>query len=264
MYYINIDSNDCTKKSISDYIFEKKLIGTKTIGIYDCEIYNKNTLICNENKNNKIKIISTHSGPSIGKGVFKLPLEEIEININFESNQINDVIHNINEILKKNNYNNYPEQCGLIFSHYNNRVIIKNNSMHYKTQIEFIQSENVQLNEYLGFKKSKYLLDFNSIIISDEVYKNHMDYIFININDYKNILSKNKYYFAKLYYNKYNDTYKLERPYYNIFDTDTDIENLNISFYSKNGMKLNLLSHFSMVIFIKYNKTKNNMVFNYD
>ena len=75
--------------------------------------------------------------------------------------------------MKSNKYNNYPENAGFLFLFNNKKFIIKNNSAHYKVQIEFVQSNLIGLNTYLGFDKNKYFLDANTSIIAENNYKNH-------------------------------------------------------------------------------------------
>ena len=35
MYYINVDSDDCSEENLSDYIFNKEITNVNTIGIND-------------------------------------------------------------------------------------------------------------------------------------------------------------------------------------------------------------------------------------
>ena len=58
-----------------------------------------------------------------------------------------------------------------------------------------------------------------------------MNYIFVNINNYNNIINDNGIYFAKLYYDKYIDAYKLEQPYEYKMDKISNLNEIKFSFF---------------------------------
>lgn len=264
-----LDYNNICNDYIFKFLKDKPLhyIKLKTMEI------DNNFAIKDNNYTCKLIINTKLLGPKPNKNTFIIP-EYLEFIISYNTN-IEKLIDNINDILNCNKFNTKDKDFynkGIYFELSDSNIIIHNLSNHYIITLiittDYEDNNNNILKNYIGFVKDEYVILSNNNIKITHAYNMVNDSVYININNYYNIVTTASNRFAKLILNKDNTKYYNNIDYIYVYDTPTILDNIVISFNTAYHMDLVYNNNYNIIfeigidniIYNKVSELSNNLV----